>query len=76
MHRKSKAAFSDRFPGCDQQNLLAEEASFTRLTHEVGHITMGDCGALFEKVAGMRAGGRGQAALHPTSPVSDPPCSI
>ena len=72
MHRKNKAAFSDRFPGCDQQNLLAEEASFSRLSQEVGHITMGDCGSLFEKVATMRAGGS-QGVLHPTSPVSSPP---
>ena len=78
MHRKSNAAFSDRFPGCDQQNILAEEASFSRLTQEVGHITMGDCGSLFEKVAAMRAGAGGgsQGVLHPTSPVTNPPRTI
>ena len=71
MHRKNKAAFSVRFPGCDPQNIQAEEASLTRLSQEVGHITMGDCGSLFEKVAAMRAGGS-QGVLHSTSPVSDP----
>jgi hypothetical protein len=56
VHRKSKAAYSGRFPGCEKAVLTAEQEMLQWINDDLGHVHLGDGGSLFAKVASMRQG--------------------